>query len=640
MPSAMARSKPVPSLRRSAGARFTVIRRSGNSNPLFRIAARTRSRASRTAVSGRPTMSKPGSPLATSTSTDTSSVSRPHSAQAVTRANPVTGGDFRRHAGANGTAAWYLGPSVALPHDARVLATIAVALVAIAVHLPNLPAGKAPQEDAGVFLYAAQVLLDGGLPYRDVWDHKPPLIYLIDALGLVLGGGSPLGVWALQAIAYAAAAAIGQRVMARAFGTPASLFGTVAWLLAAPRILLFDGYFTNFVQTFLGPLQFTALALYLAEERDRTRTWRTAAIGATAGLAALLTPAGLGLWLAIGTHLVATRIARGSLSSLLARLSLLALGASIPLAMAGAALGLAGIWGEAWDQAVRYNTIYSGSVTLAGRRDALAFGARLLGSGGFLFVAIAGAAIALRDRASLPRASDARRLVSVALIAMPFEILLGSASGREHGYYWLAALPALGILAAYGAFAFGRHLAPRLARRARRSAGALTAVAIVVALAALAVRPVPLMVRVATTTEDGVNAAATRYLAGSTTPNDTVFIWGSRAGVLFTADRRSPNRYIYQYAPLWTRGYESIRHVNELTAALTERPPTIVIDASRDSAATPSFESALAGGFDSGDPLFVVGGNVAKIPEVVFRLYVPAGRIEPTGWPVYRLRAP
>jgi hypothetical protein len=45
-------------------------------------------------------MSKPGSPLATSTSTDTSSVSRPQSAQAVTRANPFTGGEFRRHAGA------------------------------------------------------------------------------------------------------------------------------------------------------------------------------------------------------------------------------------------------------------------------------------------------------------------------------------------------------------------------------------------------------------------------------------------------------------------------------------------------------------------------------------------------------------
>jgi len=50
----MGRSKPVPSFRRSAGARFTVTRRSGNSNPALRIAARTRSRASWTAVSGSP----------------------------------------------------------------------------------------------------------------------------------------------------------------------------------------------------------------------------------------------------------------------------------------------------------------------------------------------------------------------------------------------------------------------------------------------------------------------------------------------------------------------------------------------------------------------------------------------------------
>lgn len=520
------------------------------------------------------------------------------------------------------------------------LATLAVALAAVAVHLPNLPIGKAPQEDAGVFLYAAQLLLDGGLPYRDVWDHKPPLIYLIDALGLLLGGGSPLGVWALQALAYAVAAVLGQRLMARAFGTPASLFGTVAWLLAAPRILLMDGYFMNVVQVFLGPLQFAALALYLDEERDRTRTWRTPAIGATAGLAALLTPAGLGIWLAIGTHLIATRVARGSLGPLAVRLGLLALGAAIPLAMAGAALGLAGIWGEAWDQAVRYNALYSGTVSIAGRLDSLAHGARLLGSGGFLLVALAGAAIALRDRARLPRASDGRRLVAVALLALPFETFLGSASGRQHAYYWLAALPALGILAAYGAAAFARHVAPVLAPRAGRSAATVTALAVVLGLALLAARPVPLMIRVATTPQDGVNAAAARYLTENTRPGETAFIWGSRAGVLFTADRRSPNRYIYQYAPLWTRGYESIRHVNELTAALTERPPTIFIDASRDSPVTPPLESALAGGFDSGDPLFVVGGNVAKIPEVVFRLYVPAGRIEPIGWPVYRLRAP
>ncbi len=70
-PTAMGKSKPDPSLRKSAGAKLTVIRRIGISKPQFFIAARTRSRASRTAVSGKPTMSKAGSPSATSTSTST-----------------------------------------------------------------------------------------------------------------------------------------------------------------------------------------------------------------------------------------------------------------------------------------------------------------------------------------------------------------------------------------------------------------------------------------------------------------------------------------------------------------------------------------------------------------------------------------
>ena len=62
MPSAIGRSKRPPSLGRSAGARLTVIAARGYSNCAFWIAARTRSRASFTAVSGRPTIEVPGRP--------------------------------------------------------------------------------------------------------------------------------------------------------------------------------------------------------------------------------------------------------------------------------------------------------------------------------------------------------------------------------------------------------------------------------------------------------------------------------------------------------------------------------------------------------------------------------------------------
>ena len=63
--------EPGAPLRTPDGARLTVTRRRGHGSPLERRAARTRSRDSRTAASGRPTMVKPGRPLETWTSTET-----------------------------------------------------------------------------------------------------------------------------------------------------------------------------------------------------------------------------------------------------------------------------------------------------------------------------------------------------------------------------------------------------------------------------------------------------------------------------------------------------------------------------------------------------------------------------------------
>jgi len=72
-----------------------------------------------------------------------------------------------------------------------------------------------------------------------------------------------------------------------ALGAGAAMFGRLAWLLVAPRIMLAEGHFMNFVQTFVAPLQFSALTLFLQEERRRRRTWLSLAIGVSAGLGGL-----------------------------------------------------------------------------------------------------------------------------------------------------------------------------------------------------------------------------------------------------------------------------------------------------------------------------------------------------------------
>jgi hypothetical protein len=53
-----------------------------------------------------------------------------------------------------------------------------------------------PATDPSVFLTIAQGILHGKLPYVDFFDHKGPLLYLIDVLGLFVGGY--IGVWLLE----------------------------------------------------------------------------------------------------------------------------------------------------------------------------------------------------------------------------------------------------------------------------------------------------------------------------------------------------------------------------------------------------------------------------------------------------------
>lgn len=52
--------------------------------------------------------------------------------------------------------------------------------------------------DSSVYHYVARVILNGGMPYRDAFDHKGPLIHLIDACGLYIN--KDIGVWIMELI--------------------------------------------------------------------------------------------------------------------------------------------------------------------------------------------------------------------------------------------------------------------------------------------------------------------------------------------------------------------------------------------------------------------------------------------------------
>ncbi len=90
IPRATARSSPAPCLRTAPGARFTVMRCCGHTRPDDSTAARTRSRDSRTAVSGSPTTVYEGRPGETWTSTVTRWPSTPRRVALTTDASTAT----------------------------------------------------------------------------------------------------------------------------------------------------------------------------------------------------------------------------------------------------------------------------------------------------------------------------------------------------------------------------------------------------------------------------------------------------------------------------------------------------------------------------------------------------------------------
>jgi hypothetical protein len=492
-----------------------------------------------------------------------------------------------------------------------VVAAALLMVLSVGVLVPNHPAGRDPAEDAGVFFYAAQRLLDGGAPYRDIWDHKPPGVYFVDAVGLALAGRT--GVWLVQVAFLVAAVLLGYRALRREFGDLAAFVGSLAWLVTLPRLFLEYGQVT-FVEFFALPLQFGALLLL---EDIRTLPGRRAvAIGVFGGGALLLKPTLAGIWIAIGIVTLIQR-RRGAVIPL----ALIAVGALIPLAIVAAWAAARGVLGDMVDQALVYNRAYAAFAPVSDRVQAVLSGLRLTLPSGLAVVAVGAWLYALLAR----RLGSA--LLGVALVAFPIEIVL-STWGRGYHYYFIPWLPSMAILAAFAVSELRRTVPARV-----------LSPALVLAVLVMCGPPALLVARLALTTDGGRSSSAAAYVAANTRSSDTVLIWGSHSEVLFLAGRRSPTRYVYQYAPLATRGYATADRVGELLSDLQRAKPALILDASSESFVTPPLDLAGLRAWVSPEPQYALLPELERVVEFVVTNYERAGVEPATGWPLWRLRS-
>ena len=75
-----------------------------------------------------------------------------------------------------------------MKNETRNMWLLILALTAVVLLRSPIAVGALPETDSSVYLYVASEIQQGSVPYVDTFDHKGPLLYLINWMGLLVGG--------------------------------------------------------------------------------------------------------------------------------------------------------------------------------------------------------------------------------------------------------------------------------------------------------------------------------------------------------------------------------------------------------------------------------------------------------------------
>jgi hypothetical protein len=145
--------------------------------------------------------------------------------------------------------------------------------------------------DQGIFAVVGDGVLRGEMPYRDLWDFKPPGIYIVYALARAIFGGSQVGIRILEVAALLAQVAMLVSLGRRLFDDRRT--GLIAAAIATLVHAQLDFWHTAQPESFGGVLVVTAFWLVVRARTDRTSSSVVAhwvAAGVVLGMAGLLKP--------------------------------------------------------------------------------------------------------------------------------------------------------------------------------------------------------------------------------------------------------------------------------------------------------------------------------------------------------------
>lgn len=505
-----------------------------------------------------------------------------------------------------------------------------LALLALVLLIPLSPYFQPfPGIDPSVFIYIGQRILDGQVPYLDVWDHKGPIIHYLNALGQILHRNSYWGVWLVELVSLSAALLLAYAGLSRFLKKPAVLMGILTGFLAFTTLR--SG---NHTEDFSLLPVFAALYVFIRSRETAGRPTDFIAIGLLSGITFLLRPNNIAIFVDIGIVLLAAALVVRQIKIALIRLGWMGIGFLTVQAITMAYFAARGALPDYVDAVFRFNFLY------AAQYQSLLEGT-LAGIGSLpivYFLAMAGMIVItvelITDR-KLPRAGlQALRLLI--LLSLPLCVAMSGLSGRGFPHYYLLWIPAVTMQIAY--------LADWLIRRFegleffRKSVVLAKSTLLVLTLGFFGF-----------TAQSSIGASIQffrqAYIEGGmprpdvrnhgalqvrdyflnhsfASENPYLLVWGHDVLFYLVTQKISPTRYIYR-TPLVTPGYVTESMALELLEDIESKKPLIL-----DTADAPPI----------GDPFWESIPGMGKVMEYIVQNYVLAARFTSQGFPLYVVR--
>ena len=417
-----------------------------------------------------------------------------------------------------------------------ILATMAIVSAALVPSRMLLSRGE--PDDSGVFAYIGWAMKHGLMPYRDVWDHKGPLLYYLQFAGMSLRSTSTFGIGLLEVIALAATFYLMYRVIA-SFG---SLF--VGLAIAAFSIAFVTHFYAggNMTESWaLLPLAGAHYACWRWSQR-LSRNWCAPVAGACFSCIFFLRPNMDAYPVMAMLVLLYACTKRETLGAAMKQLGLASASAVVVAGIIVAPLYHWGVFHEFVAAYFGYNAAYSRALSWDGRYLHTTQLLMLLFATAISILGAAGWALAIRGATERKEvvAGLPWRYVQTLMWSLPLEIAAAALSGRDYPHYLLPLFPTLAVLAAW----FFSQLQSQIKASSARPALVTTLL--------LGLCPFALLAYVgdfARSTESPRSdfLAVAHFIQRATTPKDKITVIETESGyITFLAQRLPASRFVYQ----------------------------------------------------------------------------------------------